>query len=157
MVRTICIGLSVLLSPHFDYTIEAEFDPIVNVHFKGVYFLTQKLLPLMNDGGRIVNISAGSARISLPGSSAYAARLSSGSIGGDHRADVVRAPACPSAVISAMRLMILGLSGRISPLKFVSIPPGAYQVLARPPTAYLLKSFKVLNREKCEDGPLPLS
>src|SRR6185369_3023821 len=46
---------------------------IVNVHFKGVYFLTQKLLPLMKDGGRIVNISSGLARFSMPGSSAYAA------------------------------------------------------------------------------------
>jgi NAD(P)-dependent dehydrogenase (short-subunit alcohol dehydrogenase family) len=46
---------------------------VVNVHFKGVYFLTQKLLPLMNDGGRIVNISSGLTRVSVPGSSAYAA------------------------------------------------------------------------------------
>jgi NAD(P)-dependent dehydrogenase (short-subunit alcohol dehydrogenase family) len=57
----------------FDQTSEAEFDRIVNVHFKGVYFLTQKLLPLMQDGGRIVNISSGLARFSLPGSSAYGA------------------------------------------------------------------------------------
>lgn len=57
----------------FDQTTEAEFDQIVNVHFKGVYFLTQKLLPLMKDGGRIVNISSGLARISLPGTSAYGA------------------------------------------------------------------------------------
>jgi NAD(P)-dependent dehydrogenase (short-subunit alcohol dehydrogenase family) len=45
----------------------------VNVHFKGVYFLTQKLLPLINDGGRIVNISSGLARFTVPGISAYAA------------------------------------------------------------------------------------
>jgi NAD(P)-dependent dehydrogenase (short-subunit alcohol dehydrogenase family) len=57
----------------FAETTEAEFDEIVNVHFKGVYFLTQKLLPLMNDGGRIVNISSGLARFALPGSSAYGA------------------------------------------------------------------------------------
>ncbi len=57
----------------FAQTTEAEFDRIVNVHFKGVYFLTQKLLPLMNDGGRIVNISSGLARFSLPGTSAYGA------------------------------------------------------------------------------------
>jgi NAD(P)-dependent dehydrogenase (short-subunit alcohol dehydrogenase family) len=57
----------------FEQTSEAEFDQIVNVHFKGVYFLTQKLLPLMKDGGRIVNISSGLARFSLPGSSAYGA------------------------------------------------------------------------------------
>jgi NAD(P)-dependent dehydrogenase (short-subunit alcohol dehydrogenase family) len=57
----------------FDQTSEAEFDQIVNVHFKGVYFLTQKLLPLMRDGGRIVNISSGLARFSMPGTSAYGA------------------------------------------------------------------------------------
>lgn len=57
----------------FEETTEAQFDEIVNVHFKGVYFLTQKLVPLMNNGGRIVNISSGLARFSLPGSSAYAA------------------------------------------------------------------------------------
>jgi NAD(P)-dependent dehydrogenase (short-subunit alcohol dehydrogenase family) len=54
-------------------TTEAQFDSVVDVHFKGVYFLTQKLLPLMNDGGRIVNISSGLARVAIPGSSAYAA------------------------------------------------------------------------------------
>ena len=54
-------------------TTEAEFDKLVNVHFKGVFFLTQKLLPLIADGGRIVNISSGLARFSSPGSSAYAA------------------------------------------------------------------------------------
>jgi NAD(P)-dependent dehydrogenase (short-subunit alcohol dehydrogenase family) len=57
----------------FGETTEAQFDEIFNVHVKGVYFLTQKLLPLMNDGGRIVNISSGLARFSLPGSSAYGA------------------------------------------------------------------------------------
>ena len=50
----------------FDQTTEAEFDQIVNVHFKGVYFFTQKLLPLIRDGGRIVNISSGLARVSIP-------------------------------------------------------------------------------------------
>ncbi len=57
----------------FAETTEAQFDEIVNVHFKGVYFLTQKLLPLINEGGRIVNISSGLARFTLPGSSAYGA------------------------------------------------------------------------------------
>jgi NAD(P)-dependent dehydrogenase (short-subunit alcohol dehydrogenase family) len=58
---------------NFVDTTEAQFDSVVNVQFKGVYFLTQKLLPLMNDGGRIVNISSGLARVAIPGSSAYAA------------------------------------------------------------------------------------
>jgi len=57
----------------FAETKEAELDALYNVHFKGVYFLTQALLPLIRDGGRIVNISSGLARFSLPGSSAYAA------------------------------------------------------------------------------------
>lgn len=43
-----------------DKMTEAELDDLYNVHFKGVFFLTQKLLPLINDGGRIVNISTGS-------------------------------------------------------------------------------------------------
>jgi NAD(P)-dependent dehydrogenase (short-subunit alcohol dehydrogenase family) len=45
----------------------------LNIHFKGVYFFTQKMLPLMNDGGGIVNISSGLTRVSVPGSSVYAA------------------------------------------------------------------------------------
>jgi NAD(P)-dependent dehydrogenase (short-subunit alcohol dehydrogenase family) len=57
----------------FEKTTEDQFDGIFNVHVKGVYFITQKLLPLMNDGGRIVNISSGLARFSMPGSSAYGA------------------------------------------------------------------------------------
>ncbi len=61
------------LHASFLETTEEQFDGIVNVHFKGVYFLTQKLLPLMQDGGRIINISSGLARFSLPGSSAYGA------------------------------------------------------------------------------------
>lgn len=56
----------------FHETTEAELDALYAVHFKGVFFLTQKLLPIINDGGRIVNISSGLARFSLPGSSAYA-------------------------------------------------------------------------------------
>lgn len=56
----------------FAETSETQFDELVNVHLKGVFFLTQKLLPLIADGGRIVNISSGLARFSLPGYSAYA-------------------------------------------------------------------------------------
>jgi len=56
----------------FADTTEAQFDELVNIHFKGVFFLTQKLLPLIADGGRIVNISTGLARFSLPGYAAYA-------------------------------------------------------------------------------------
>jgi NAD(P)-dependent dehydrogenase (short-subunit alcohol dehydrogenase family) len=55
---------------------EAFFDDLLNVHFKGVYFLTQKLIPLLNDGGGIVNVSSGLTRVSVPGSSAYASMKS---------------------------------------------------------------------------------
>jgi NAD(P)-dependent dehydrogenase (short-subunit alcohol dehydrogenase family) len=57
----------------FAETTEAQFDQLVNIHFKGVFFLTQKLLPLIADGGRIVNLSSGLARFSFPGYAAYAA------------------------------------------------------------------------------------
>lgn len=52
---------------------ESVFDELVNVHFKGPVFLTQRLLPMILDGGRILNISTGLARFTYPGSSAYAA------------------------------------------------------------------------------------
>lgn len=52
-------------------TDETEFDQLVNVHFKGVLFLTERLLPLMNDGGRIVNLSSGLARFTSPGRAVY--------------------------------------------------------------------------------------
>lgn len=52
---------------------ESDFDQLYNVHLKGVYFLTQRLVPLLKDGGKIINISSGLTRFSYPGSSAYAA------------------------------------------------------------------------------------
>ena len=59
-----------LYQPFMEST-EEQFDDIMNVHLKGVFFLTQKLVPLMNDGGKILNVSSGLARFSLPGSSVY--------------------------------------------------------------------------------------
>ena len=56
----------------FSETKESDFDAMVNVHLKGVFFLTQKLLPLIANGGRIVNLSTGLARFTTPGFSAYA-------------------------------------------------------------------------------------
>lgn len=53
-------------------TTEEQFDQLMDVHVKGPFFLTQKLLPLMADGGRIVNVSTGLTRITIPGSGAYA-------------------------------------------------------------------------------------
>lgn len=74
-------------SPNFDYLInnagtgiygsvydtsEEAFDNMMNIHFKGVYFLTQNLLPFIKEGGGIVNISSGLTRVSFPNVSAYA-------------------------------------------------------------------------------------
>jgi NAD(P)-dependent dehydrogenase (short-subunit alcohol dehydrogenase family) len=74
-------------SPRFDFLInnagmgatvpflqvsEQVFDDFLNVHFKGVYFLTQKCVPFINEGGRIINISTGTTRFSNPGYSVYA-------------------------------------------------------------------------------------
>ena len=56
----------------FSKTTEEAFDRLMNVHFKGVFFLTQALLPLLADGGRIVNTSTGLARFAIPGYAAYA-------------------------------------------------------------------------------------
>ena len=56
----------------FVETTESEFDQLFNINFKGVFFLTQKLLPLLKDGGRIVNISSGLARFTYPGRATYA-------------------------------------------------------------------------------------
>ncbi|WP_443943959.1 SDR family NAD(P)-dependent oxidoreductase [Pedobacter sp. AW1-32] len=57
----------------FAETSEEQFDTLVNIQFKGPFFLTQKALTILNDGGAIVNISTGLARFSLPGYAAYAA------------------------------------------------------------------------------------
>ncbi|WP_223654072.1 SDR family oxidoreductase [Hymenobacter psoromatis] len=57
----------------FASTTEAQFDQLVNIHLKGPFFLTQQALPLLADGGRIINISTGLARFALPGYAAYAA------------------------------------------------------------------------------------
>jgi len=72
---------------HFDYLVnnggvggysafadvtEELFDQMLNIHYKGVYFLTQKMVTLMNDGGGIVNVSSGLTRVTVPASSAYA-------------------------------------------------------------------------------------
>ncbi|WP_074407619.1 SDR family NAD(P)-dependent oxidoreductase [Aquimarina megaterium] len=53
-------------------TTEEQFNEMMNIHLKSVYFLTQKALPYLNRGGRIINISSGLTRFSLPGMSAYA-------------------------------------------------------------------------------------
>ncbi|MEP8732104.1 SDR family oxidoreductase [Enterobacter hormaechei] len=61
-----------LYAPYTETT-EAQFDDAMNIHFKGPFFLTQQLLPLIKDGGRILNVSSGLARFTQPGSGTYAA------------------------------------------------------------------------------------
>lgn len=56
----------------FTEATETQFDEFMNVHYKGVYFLTQKLLPVLNNGGGIVNLSSGTTRFCVPGYSLYA-------------------------------------------------------------------------------------
>jgi NAD(P)-dependent dehydrogenase (short-subunit alcohol dehydrogenase family) len=69
LVNNAGIGIGASLAE----TTEAQFDELANIHLKGVFFLTQRLLPLIADGGRIVNISTGLTRFALPGYAAYAA------------------------------------------------------------------------------------
>jgi NAD(P)-dependent dehydrogenase (short-subunit alcohol dehydrogenase family) len=59
-----------LYAPLSDVT-EEQMDAIYNIHYKGVFFLTQKALPFINDGGAIINVSSGLTRITMPGSSVY--------------------------------------------------------------------------------------
>ncbi|MDJ1493119.1 SDR family oxidoreductase [Cytophagaceae bacterium DM2B3-1] len=59
-----------LTSPIVTHT-EEQFDQMYAIHLKGVFFLTQKMLPLLNNGGRVINMSSAVARITYPGVSAY--------------------------------------------------------------------------------------
>ena len=69
LINNAGIGINV----PFAQTSEAQFDELMNIHLKGPFFLTQRLLPLLKDGGRILNVSSGLARFALPGYAAYAA------------------------------------------------------------------------------------
>lgn len=68
LVNNAGIGINTPLTE----TTEEQFDDLVNIHLKGVYFLTQKAIPFLNDGGHIINVSTGLTRFSNPGYSAYA-------------------------------------------------------------------------------------
>lgn len=69
LVNNAGVGINV----QFEQTTEEQLDAMTNIHFKGPYFLTQKLLPLLKDGSSIVNTSSGLARFSMPGYAAYGA------------------------------------------------------------------------------------
>lgn len=69
LINNAGIGINAMITD----TTEEQFDTLVDIHFKGAFFLTQKLLPIMADGGGIVNISSGLARFSFPGYSVYGA------------------------------------------------------------------------------------
>lgn len=56
----------------FEKATEEDFDRFMNIHFKSVYFLTQQLLPFINNNGRIVNVSSGTTKYTVPGYSIYA-------------------------------------------------------------------------------------
>jgi NAD(P)-dependent dehydrogenase (short-subunit alcohol dehydrogenase family) len=86
-VKDVQSALATLGAERFDYLVNnagtslhksseqttvEELDNLFDVHFKGVFFLTQKLLPLIKDGGRIINLSSGLTRVTIPESSAYA-------------------------------------------------------------------------------------
>lgn len=61
------------INASFAQTSDAQFDQLMNIHLKGTFFLTQHLLPLIADGGRILNLSSGLTRFTQPGFAAYAA------------------------------------------------------------------------------------
>ncbi len=69
LVNNAGIGIHATL----EQTTEQQFDTLFNIHLKGVFFLTQQLLPLIRDGGSILNLSSGLTRFALPGYAAYAA------------------------------------------------------------------------------------
>lgn len=69
LINNAGIGINAMITE----TTEEQFDTLVDIHFKGAFFLTQKLLPIMANGGGIVNISSGLARFSFPGYSVYGA------------------------------------------------------------------------------------
>lgn len=68
LINNAGIGATIL----FEDVTENDFDKFLNIHFKSVYFLTQKLLPLLNDNGSVINLSSGSTRYTVPGYSVYA-------------------------------------------------------------------------------------
>ena len=68
LINNAGIGIHV---PFAETTVE-QFDQMVNIHLKSAFFLTQTALPLLNNGGGIINISSGLARFTLPGYDAYA-------------------------------------------------------------------------------------
>jgi NAD(P)-dependent dehydrogenase (short-subunit alcohol dehydrogenase family) len=72
-IRYLLNNAGIGITASFAETTPAVFDELVNIHFKGPFFLTQSLLPVLEDGGRILNVSSGLARFSLPGYAAYAA------------------------------------------------------------------------------------
>lgn len=67
LVNNAGVGISAAITD----TTTDQFDTLMNIHFKGPFFLTQQLLPLMNDGGSVINLSSGLARFTMPGYAAY--------------------------------------------------------------------------------------
>lgn len=99
----------------FVETKEEDFDRLMNINLKGVYFLTQKIVPLMKEGGRIVNLSSGLARFSLMRMSAYA--MTKGAIATDFGGGYVRDnPEANKSVAAITALGRAGLPDDIGPM-----------------------------------------
>lgn len=130
------IGLNV----PFAETSEAQFDELMNIQFKGPFFLTQRLLPLLQDGGRILNVSSGLARFALPGYAAYAFIHASSSLSRAAMASPISSgsPTRPSAVWAAICRFTSALSRTTPPPKSVSMAPGAmiFTEIPRPPSSF---------------------
>lgn len=91
-----------LYAPYTDTT-EAQFDEALNIHFKGPFFLTQRLLPLLSDGGRILNVSSGLARFTQPGSATYAAMKGAMEVLTRYQAKELARAASPSISLRTVR------------------------------------------------------
>src|ERR1700676_4442316 len=83
----------------FEKATEEEFDSVLSVHFKGVFFLTQKLLPLIKDGGRIVNISTARTRTASTGGAVYASMKGAVEVLSRHLAKELGAGRIPATVV----------------------------------------------------------
>ncbi|MCK8521283.1 SDR family oxidoreductase [Aquimarina sp. D1M17] len=68
LINNAGIGVSI----PFEQVDMTTFDQFTNIHLKGVFFLTQHLLPLIQNGGRIINVSSATTRYYIPGYALYA-------------------------------------------------------------------------------------
>ena len=111
-------------------TTEEMFDQLMNVHLKGVFFLTQAVLPLLADGGRIVNLSSGLTRFSFPGYAAYAVMKGGIEVLTRYLAKELErgaSPSTPSRPVRSRPTLEVG--------SCVTMPASTRRLPARPPSA----------------------